>query len=671
MTFVGSLTSSSSTSSSSGQPTLLNSSAITGLASGINTDSLVSAMVESAQVPLISTMQQRQTLLWKEGQYQEVNAALGNLQTSLSSMKLQSTFLTQQAASANSSIVTASADGLAANGTYDVSVSQLAQGATISSGSSLSTNANYGSTTLADLPGNPLGANSTSTSISLTINGQSLTFDPQTDTIDSVLADISQNTATGVSAFYDVNSGKVVMQTTATGTGAQISVSSDAANLMQGIFGLTPAPSMTSTAFSSGALGGTGGTVEINGSQVSLTAGESLSDVESAINEDTSTTGVTATFNSGSNTLSLSGTNLYSPIAVSDPSNILQLPTSATNAAQNAEYAVDGVASSSSTNSTNFNGVTLNLSGLAPSTNPVAVTVSSNTSAIVTAVTNFVQTYNQTLQTMQGLYNTQPNSSYQPLTAAQESQMTQPQIDEWNQQAQAGMLANDPLLGSAMRNLENSATAIVSGLPSSGGSSTPSSLYDIGISPINPANGITSGSTAPGVTTTGWNTYGLLQINTAQLTQAIQQNPQAVMNLFTSNPAATGDSSTPQGLAVQMYNSVVSSVSQITQEAGTPQTPLPTAPNTNTGEILLQSTAIDPNATLSTTFESDAYDTSFIGQEINALDTQAEATQNQINQEQTMWENQYANMETAIQSINSQSSEFLSMMGSGSSSSSG
>lgn|GEM_PF-6002630 len=660
MTFIGALSGSTSSSSSYTLPQSTNS--IQGLASGIDTQSMVDSMVEAAQAPLISMLQQRQVLLWKSEQYQQVNTALSNLQNSLSSMRLQSSYLAQQTSSTNPSLVSATSTGLAPNGTYSVSVSQLAQAATISSQSSLSTDSGYGDETLSQI-----SSNLPSSPFNITVNGESISVNPNADTINTVLQKITSDTNTGVAGFYDSNSGKVVMQTTATGSGAQIQLSadttSDATELFQNIMGLQqPATTVTSASFTNSQLT-TGGTLDINGTKITVTQGESLTDVASAINganNGAGIAGVTAQDN-GDGTLSLLTTDLYSPLSLSsDTSSILQMTANVPTgdmASQDAVYAVNGVSSSSSSNSPVFNGVTLNLQGTISASSPVTITVSTNTNQIVQNITNFVQTYNQTLQTLQGLYNQQRNYSYQPLTAAQESQMTQTQIDQWNQKAQAGLLGYDPDLGRALSSIQQTASTVLSGLTDNG---SITSLSDIGITPISVLNGVSAGATAPGVTTTGVNTYGLLQIDTAQLTQAVQSNPTAVMNLFTN----TSTDSTQQGLAKQLYTAVSNAAQNISQDAGTSQVVLPTTPNANTGQILLPSTGIDPNADFTSLFSSDSYNTSLIGEQISAIDTQAEALQKQISSQQTMWQNQFAQMETAIQSLNSQQSELIGMLGS-------
>ena len=66
--------------------------------------------------------------------------------------------------------------------------------------------------------------------------------------------------------------------------------------------------------------------------------------------------------------------------------------------------------------------------------------------------------------------------------------------------------------------------------------------------------------------------YGQLTLDTEQLTQALQCNPQAVMALFTTSLDSSGNllsNSSQQGLATRLFNTLTNSISQITDKAGT------------------------------------------------------------------------------------------------------
>lgn len=340
---------------------------------------------------------------------------------------------------------------------------------------------------------------------------------------------------------------------------------------------------------------------------------------------------------------------------------------------QNASVTINGYTTSSQTNQLNYNGLTLNLYATGTST----VTVSTDVDSIVNTITNFVQQYNRNLQLMQGLYNEQRNYDYPPLTQQQASQMTEDQIEKWYQKAQSGMLANDPLLGTIMSKLEDDVQyGQLTGQTSStvnGQSVTLDSLAAIGITPIDPLNGVSSGAIAPGVTTTGWNTYGLLQINTDQLRAAIQADPQAVMRLFTNNPQLPGTpSGMGTGVAVQLYNDLTNAIQQLTDEAGSnPNVTSEIVTKTSsgatiTGAGLMPYTPIDPNADFTTLFAADPLDVSFLGQQISGMDTNAENMQQQISDLRQRYLDEFSQMEQALAQLSSQSGFLTSLMSSSS-----
>jgi flagellar hook-associated protein 2 len=680
--YIGSLQGTTSSSSGTTSTTFTPGSGISGLASGIDTDSMVQGLMGAAQVPLVELLQQRQILQWQEIRYQQVNASLSTLQNAAQTMQLQSTFMANTATSSNPNVITATANTLVPQGNYSVTVQQLAQGATVMSSTPITTSdANYPSDTTLSSVGYGSGVN-------LIINGESFSFQG-TDTLQTVLDQIKGDPNAGVSGFFDTGSNNFVFQTTATGSQAMMNVDSTTAAFFQNAFSVDAAPSVTSTVSIPSSGLATAATLEINGQKIQLQAGAVTSDVETAINNVSSSTGVTATTNANGNIVlnsSTSGSQLLSLISVSesDSSDELGFQSPYANStvqqqqvAQDAQYVINGLSESSSTNQATYNGLSLNL--VSTSSSPVQIGVSVDAGTIANSITNFVQQYNQTLQLMQGLYNENRNYNYQPLTSSQESQMTQTQIDQWNEQAQMGMLADDPTIGGIMNTMENDMQNIVSGQPQStvnGQVTTLNSLASIGITPINPLTGTSAGDEAPGVTTSGWNSYGLLQIDPTQLQAAIQADPQAVMSLFTNNPSLPGNNTNGgTGIGVQLYQDISNSVQTLTQQAGVnPNVNSLVSATTSSGATvagagLMVSTAIDPNANFTTLFGSDSLDVSYIGSELQTMDTQATSMQQQLNNLQTRYQTEFSQMEQSMSNLSSQSSGLTAMLGGGSSSS--
>lgn len=144
MTGIGSLsTSSSSSSSGSGSSSDItiqeinsligytNTNAVSGLVSGIDTDSIVAKLMESQASPLIKLQQKQQQLEWQRDDYRSMNTLLQTLQQNVQTMKLQSTYLAKTVTSSNSAVATATAGATAGNSTYTLTNVTTATSATL------------------------------------------------------------------------------------------------------------------------------------------------------------------------------------------------------------------------------------------------------------------------------------------------------------------------------------------------------------------------------------------------------------------------------------------------------------------------------------------------------------------------------------------------------------
>ncbi|CAM3212921.1 flagellar hook-associated protein 2 [Sporolactobacillus spathodeae] len=224
-----STTSTSSTSSSGVSINSINSligtantSRVSGLASGIDVDSIVAQLMTAESQPLVQMQQQLQLKEWQRDDYRSMNTLLTTLQTNVQTMKLQGSYLAKTAASSNSSLVTATAGVTAGNATYSLSNIEMATSAYNTSTASIVQTGKldpdaYLSTQAA------LGSPNSTISFTITTYDQNnnkvdtpFSFDPTKITLNSMMSTIS-NSAAGVTAFYDSSSGQVSMTRTATG----------------------------------------------------------------------------------------------------------------------------------------------------------------------------------------------------------------------------------------------------------------------------------------------------------------------------------------------------------------------------------------------------------------------------------------------------------------------
>lgn len=181
---------------------------IGGLASGMDIDKLVDKLMTAERMPLDKMQQDRTNLTWKRDGFRNVNKSLLELDNMMLDMKLSSTYQSKSVSSSQENAVTATGTSKSTNGTYDSEVTQLASSAIRVSEGEI------------DDPDKPLGKD---TKIKFS------TYDTEKkemvehkvdvsedDTLNSVLKKIT-DADNNVRAFYDSQSGKVIMETTRTG----------------------------------------------------------------------------------------------------------------------------------------------------------------------------------------------------------------------------------------------------------------------------------------------------------------------------------------------------------------------------------------------------------------------------------------------------------------------
>ncbi|MDX9870887.1 MAG: flagellar hook-associated protein 2 [Clostridia bacterium] len=114
---------------------------LSGLATGMDTESLVRDMMKIARMPLDKKLKTKQTLQWKQEDYRTMNLSLLALKNKAFDMRLESSFTARKITSGNQDIVTATATGEAINGTFNLKVAQLAEAASNKTAGAVSANA--------------------------------------------------------------------------------------------------------------------------------------------------------------------------------------------------------------------------------------------------------------------------------------------------------------------------------------------------------------------------------------------------------------------------------------------------------------------------------------------------------------------------------------------------
>jgi flagellar hook-associated protein 2 len=189
---------------------------------------------------------------------------------------------------------------------------------------------------------------------------------------------------------------------------------------------------------------------------------------------------------------------------------------------KNASLTVNGIAVERNSNSFNLDGVQIDLLAETEAGEEIVTETTRNTEKIVEGIKKFVEEYNSLLDKLNGLINADATyKKYAPLTAAQKAEMSEREIELWEEKAKEGLLRRDENITKALRDMRTALYSKPEGAQYS--------LYDLGIE------------------TGGWTDRGKLVMEEppTKLLEALANDPKSVEKLF--NDATSG-------LGVQLSN---------------------------------------------------------------------------------------------------------------------
>lgn len=524
-------TSSITTSTTSG------TSRITGLISGLDVDSIVEQMINAEKAKLNKLNQQAQLAEWKQEQYREVISDIKSFAekyftiTSSNSLIKQGNYQTYTATS-DSSAVSVSAGNSATSGSHSITISQLATSAARESSDRLTKDVQ--GTEEADF------TSAQGKSFIIDVDGTTRTI-----TLDSSVSDVAS-----LQALIDeeIGEGKVTASTANTdGTGALVFAAADDSGVQKiTISSPTSDSALSALGFGDGAILtnriSTSDTLEtiasqmgtelvfndegqvaltINGVEFTFDKADTLSDMMEEINE--SDAGVTLEYNKLSDKLVLTAnqTGAGNNLDISESeSNFLTAALDQYIAGQDAKMELDGQSLTRSSNSITVDGVTYTLKSTTSET--ATITIEQDVDAIYNNISSFVEDYNALIATLNAKTSEEYDYDYPPLTDDQKAEMTEDQIAKWEAKAKTGILRNDTLIEGLVSSLRK---ALIDSVPG----------QSLSLSQI-------------GITTGTYDEKGKLYIDESALKEAIQNDPEGVMDLFTQQSSTYSGTTTVRTL---------------------------------------------------------------------------------------------------------------------------
>lgn len=630
----------SSTSGSTGR--------ITGIVSGLDTDSLVKDLTIATQLKIAKANQNKQILEWKQQDYRTILEKLFNFNktyfgSSYSKMTIGDQLSRLTATSSNNAYVTAVAgDSATAGSVYINDIISMAKAAKLSGAKGISPDLAFTLNTdnLASLGGTSMNVTLDGSEKTLTFSASKTysTADDVVNELNSLLEDafgsgrVAVSAADGTLKFSAANnsilkiadSGNAGYESLAVLGFTDTDISQNRLDLNKkladypSLFGSEPV-----CAFS------------INGTDFSFDNNTTLNKIISTINSSAAGVQIAYSNITDSFTITANETGTGSAVEIADSTgsflNAILGGSGTLSAGVNAvvSLSLDGSTDGSNlttitrnSNTFTINGTTYTLKGMAAGTAAEGVTVTSgyNADKIVDTITGFVKDYNDLLGSITDKIYEERDKDYQPLTKEQKDDLSDEEVETWNSKAKIGWLRNDIYLSNIASSLRSSLYAEVRNLDGDGN-----------LKLILPDIGITTGD---------YTEEGKLTIDEDKLRTALAKDTEGVIKLFNQQSS----------VSFSLYNTDANKATRF-QESGLFWR-INDIIKTNTNAVGAKSALVDLVGNPSTGYiGSYAY-----SERIGEIDLKIKSLKVQLEQEREYYYKKFTAMETAINSLNAQSS---------------
>lgn len=518
---------------------------ITGLASGMDYESIIEQLMEANRAPLEKLEKSETKVEWQREALLEINSKFLSFRTTALDMKLQGTYKSYNAESTDKNAISASATSDAQEGTYKVSVSQLATKTTL-----------VGTTNQQIIKGKKISSlDLAGKSFDMTYNGETKTIAFGEDETFSSNSELQKALNSKIEDAFGANQINVVIDkkklniSSVTTLKMPVTVTSGetGADALEAL-GLKDGQSTSfDTSKTLGEFLGedsfkdsSGNEIEmklnVNGKEFSFSKNDTLSDVFSQLNKDEnaditirysdikmSMLVTRDTYGAGRD-IKLDGNDLgnsfWEELGLNYTDKDFKNYGGSYTTGDNAIFTItspDGETAKdvqTASNTFTYNGVSMTFLE-ADADKTVSITVSKNVDEIYDKIKGFVDSYNDMLVTLNKYYK-EETTGYEPLTDDERESLSETQEEKWETMAKKGILRRDSTLRDAISNMRSAVTSYVSG-------SSISSLFQIGIS-TSSYDSVNSENN------------GKLVIDEDKLKEAINNDLDGVASLFASSP---------------------------------------------------------------------------------------------------------------------------------------
>jgi flagellar hook-associated protein 2 len=223
------------------------------------------------------------------------------------------------------------------------------------------------------------------------------------------------------------------------------------------------------------------------------------------------------------------------------------------NGGKNAKFTLNGLEMERQSNTFTINGIEYTLKD--KTSTPVTVTSSTDVDGMIAKIEEFVNKYNELIGTLNDKIREKRYRDYPPLTDEQKEEMTEKQIELWEEKAKSGLLHGDLIISNGLSQMRRDMYSRVDGI----GTNVIDTLPEFGITTTNE---VSDG--------------GKLVIDYDKLRKALESDPDKVVKTLTQSGTITKDSTTGQvtsdtrGIVQRLRDTIKGIIENIEEKAGKP-----------------------------------------------------------------------------------------------------
>lgn len=379
---------------------------MTGLVSGLDTDSIVKELVSAYSTKKEKYEKEQTKLGWKQEIWKDLNKEVNTFYKSVGNLRFAGGYSTKKTTSSDTTKATVSAGSNAVTGTQKLHVLSTAQSGYLTGGKITASDSSAKVTSSTKL--SELGFTEDETALKFIAkdkDGKDISADIKLSK-DSTISDaVKALRDVGLNASFDENNGRIFLSSSATGASTDFSLKSDGSdaskNLLNTLALNTDASEVTEASKRATKIDGSDAAIVLNG----------------------------VVYTSSSNNFSINGLS----ISVNAVTDSVDLSKAKTNGSLDADKISDMLVNTPLNDS-----------------EAISITTSTDTQGIYDKIKDFITSYNNIINKMTKLYNADSAGNYEPLTDDEKSEMSDSEIEKWETKIKDSLLRRDSTLSTVM-----------------------------------------------------------------------------------------------------------------------------------------------------------------------------------------------------------------------------